>query len=111
MDWFSFDEVEPENNVPILVSDGENVWSAIFDRNGETVYFFCHGYGGHEIEPEFGKPLYWAELPKPPSKLTPLVLDGGDSAAQQALFTPEVLSTLQGESKQTVSLLENYVSK
>ena len=30
--------------------------------------------------------------------LTPLALDGGDSAAQQALFTPEVLSTLQGES-------------
>ena len=28
---------------------------------------------------------------------TPLVLDGGDSAALQALSTPEVLSTLQGE--------------
>ena len=30
--------------------------------------------------------------------LTPLALDGGDSADQQALSTPEVLSTLQGES-------------
>lgn len=30
--------------------------------------------------------------------LTPLALDGGDSAALQALSTPEVLSTLQGES-------------
>jgi len=30
--------------------------------------------------------------------LTPLALDGGDSPAQQALFSPEVLSTLQGES-------------
>jgi len=30
--------------------------------------------------------------------LTPLALDGGDSAIQQALFTPEILSTLQGES-------------
>ena len=29
---------------------------------------------------------------------TPLALDGGDSAALQALSTPEVLSTLQGES-------------
>lgn len=32
------------------------------------------------------------------SGLTPLTLDGGDSAALQALSTPEVLSTLQGES-------------
>ena len=31
-------------------------------------------------------------------RLTPLALDGGDSAALQALSTPEVLSTLQGES-------------
>jgi N6-adenosine-specific RNA methylase IME4 len=30
--------------------------------------------------------------------LTPLALDGGDSAALQALSTPEVLSILQGES-------------
>lgn len=30
--------------------------------------------------------------------LTPLALDGGDSAALQALSTLEVLSTLQGES-------------
>ena len=33
-----------------------------------------------------------------PRHLTPLALDGGDSAALQALSTPEVLSTLQGES-------------
>ena len=32
------------------------------------------------------------------SRRTPLALDGGDSAALQALSTPEVLSTLQGES-------------
>ena len=31
-------------------------------------------------------------------RLTPLALDGGDSAALQALSTPEVLSTLQSES-------------
>ena len=30
--------------------------------------------------------------------LTPLALDGGDSAASEQLSTPEVLSTLQGES-------------
>ena len=30
--------------------------------------------------------------------LTPLALDGGDSAAFQALSTPEVSSNLQGES-------------
>jgi hypothetical protein len=29
---------------------------------------------------------------------TPLALDGGDSAASEQLSTPEVLSTLQGES-------------
>ena len=32
------------------------------------------------------------------SGLTPLALDGGDSAASKQLSTPEVLSTLQGES-------------
>ena len=32
------------------------------------------------------------------SGLTPLALDGGDSAASEQLSTPEVLSTLQGES-------------
>lgn len=32
------------------------------------------------------------------SILTPLALDGGDSAASKQLSTPEVLSTLQGES-------------
>lgn len=30
--------------------------------------------------------------------LTPLALDGGDSASSEQLSTPEVLSTLQGES-------------
>ena len=30
--------------------------------------------------------------------LTPLALDGGNSAASEQLSTPEVLSTLQGES-------------
>ena len=32
------------------------------------------------------------------SSRTPLALDGGDSAALQALSTPEVLSNLHGES-------------
>ena len=32
------------------------------------------------------------------SGLTPLALDGGDSAVSEQLSTPEVLSTLQGES-------------
>lgn len=32
------------------------------------------------------------------SGLTPLALDGGDSAASEQLSTPEVLSALQGES-------------
>ena len=32
------------------------------------------------------------------TRLTPLALDGGDSAASEQLSTPEVLSTLQGES-------------
>jgi len=31
-------------------------------------------------------------------RLTPLALDGGDSAASEQFPTPEVLSTLQGES-------------
>jgi len=39
-----------------------------------------------------GLPLMPARRP------TPLALDGGDSAASEQLSTPEVLSTLQGES-------------
>ncbi len=34
----------------------------------------------------------------PASNLTPLALDGGNSAASEQFPTPEVLSTLQGES-------------
>ena len=44
---------------------------------------------GNEVESHVEIPL---------RHLTPLALDGGDSAALQALSTPEVLSTLQGES-------------
>lgn len=40
----------------------------------------------------------WGRIASIKPRLTPLALDGGDSAASQALSTPEVLSTLQGES-------------
>jgi hypothetical protein len=42
--------------------------------------------------------IFGEELPELLRHLTPLALDGGDSAVFQALSTPEVLSTLQSES-------------
>ena len=56
-------------------------------------------FGITDEEVENGKVFMLARLKNYiESRRTPLALDGGDSAAFQALSTPEVLSTLQGES-------------
>lgn len=52
-------------------------------------------HDGAIYEKEVCSPECLAQLAVCP---TPLALDGGDSAASEQLSTPEVLSTLQGES-------------
>ena len=54
----------------------------------ETIKFYTKHGGGNLSE---GIRRHWRGL-------TPLALDGGDSAASEQFPTPEVLSTLQGES-------------
>ncbi len=56
------------------------------DTHPATFCHECFGCG------EYMKPIEFIRRP------TPLALDGGDSAASEQLSTPEVLSTLQGES-------------
>jgi hypothetical protein len=48
--------------------------------------------------PAFKLVAAYSESPYQQACLTPLALDGGDSAASEQFPTPEVLSTLQGES-------------
>ena len=59
-------------------------------REREKTWLKVHGFQSWEA-------LHTA-LMKGETSLTPLALDGGNSAASEQLSTPEVLSTLQGES-------------
>ena len=52
---------------------------------------------GNAVIPQVAN-LIGQAIMKAETRLTPLALDGGDSAASKQLSTPEVLSTLQGES-------------
>lgn len=57
----------------------------------------AHKINGHD-GPTMCSVQIFLHCQKCVSHLTPLALDGGDSSAFEIEFTPEVLSTLQGES-------------
>ncbi len=61
-------------------------WKEVLDRPRKNPHVIDTGALVIEV-------VRWAE-----SGLTPLALDGGDSAASEQFPTPEILSTLQGES-------------
>ena len=65
------------------------------DCNTQTIVDMMSVYDGYEFACDDCKRVFYVRIER---GLTPLALDGGDSAALQALSTPEVLSTLQGES-------------
>ena len=68
MNWIPIEKEMPEEGKPVLVTDGEDVWSASWSAIGETVYWFCHGFTGYDMDLRFGYPTYWTELPEPPQK-------------------------------------------
>lgn len=66
-EWKSVDETLPDFYVPVLVSDGKNVWSAKLEEIAGIVYGWSpHGYDSFDIEAEFGEPTHWMVMPEPP---------------------------------------------
>lgn len=88
MKWISLEKKYPQPDTGVIVTDGVRVWSAQWFRIGETNYWTCHGYGGYEMEAEFGNPTHWMPLPEPPSNLTQDAPDLGESSASDSESKP-----------------------
>ena len=67
MNWINIEDELPEMDRPVLVTDGGRVWSAVRFMDS---YWSCYGYTGYDMESQFGVPIAWCELPKPPKKGT-----------------------------------------
>ena len=67
MNWTSIKEAMPKEGVPVLVSNGKEVWSASYVVIDKKAFWSCHGFGGYDIELEFDNPTHWMDLPEPPN--------------------------------------------
>lgn len=65
--WISIKEEMPKENTPVLVSDGKDVWSASYMTVGDKLFWSCHGFDGYDMEPGFGYPTHWKNLPELPA--------------------------------------------
>lgn len=66
--WISLKDRYPDEHTGILVTDGENVWSArwhaVHSVSGEKIDIWsCHGFSGEEMMDEFRTPTHWTNLP------------------------------------------------
>lgn len=65
-EWIHINKGIPDLGVPVLVSDGINVWSAKLEKIGHFLGWSPHGYDSFDIESEFGEPTHWMVMPEPP---------------------------------------------
>ena len=72
MKWMPVSKRLPQPYTGVLVTDGVYVWSArcypeLMGKENPP-YWGCHGWGGYEMEPDFGYPTHWMPLPEPPKE-------------------------------------------